>query len=116
MAEVSRPRHDPTGKESFVLTLTDNATAIVSTLVSRQNDAPDAGLRIHSAPTQDASGAAHLAVAVTADPEPADQVVEIQGTRLFLDDAAAAALDDKVLDAGVDDEGSVSFAVLPQVA
>mgnify|MGYP006163510045 CR=1 FL=1 len=34
----------------------------------------------------------------------------------FLDEAAASALDDKVLDAGVDDEGSVSFAVLPQVA
>ena len=27
-----------------------------------------------------------------------------------------SALDDKILDAGVDDEGSVSFAVLPQVA
>jgi Fe-S cluster assembly iron-binding protein IscA len=99
-----------------VLTLTDNATAIVSTLVSRQNDAPDAGLRIHSTAEQDAEGAARLAVAVTADPEPADQVVEVAGTRLFLDEAAASALDDKVLDAGVDDEGSVSIAVMPQVA
>ncbi|MEZ7754521.1 Fe-S cluster assembly protein HesB [Microbacterium paraoxydans] len=99
-----------------MLTLTDNATAIVSTLVSRQNDAPAAGLRIHTAEAQDDTGAARLAVAVTADPEPADQVVELSGTRLFLDEAAASALDDKILDAGVDDEGSVSFAVLPQVA
>lgn len=99
-----------------MLTLTDNASAIVTTLVSRQTDAPDAGLRIHSTEPQNAEGGARLAVVVTADPEPQDQVVEISGTRLFLDESAVAALDDKVLDAGVDDEGSVSFAVLPQVA
>jgi Fe-S cluster assembly iron-binding protein IscA len=99
-----------------VLTLTDNATAIVSTLVSRQSEAPDAGLRIHSTATPDAEGGARLAVLVAADPEPQDQVVEISGTRLFLDETAATALDDKVLDAGVDDEGAVSFAVMPKVA
>jgi Fe-S cluster assembly iron-binding protein IscA len=99
-----------------MLTLTDNATAIVSTLVSRQSEAPDAGLRIHSSAAPDADGTARLAVLVTADPEPLDQVVEISGTRLFLDEAAASALDDKVLDAGVDDEGSVSFAVMAKVA
>lgn len=99
-----------------MLTLTDNATAIVTTLVSRQIDAPDAGLRIHSTPEQEPGAGARLAVVVTADPEPQDQVVEVSGTRLFLDEAAASALDDKILDAGVDDEGSVSFAVLPQVA
>ncbi|WP_314423113.1 Fe-S cluster assembly protein HesB [uncultured Microbacterium sp.] len=99
-----------------MLTLTDNATAIVNTLVSRQTDAADAGLRIHSTPAPGPDGGARLAVLVTPDPEPADQVVEVSGTRLFLDETAAAALDDKVLDAGVDDEGSVSFAVLPKVA
>ena len=99
-----------------MLTLTDNATAIVNPLVSRQTDATDAGLRIHSTPTAGPDGGARLAVLVTPDPEPDDRVVEVAGTRLFLDEAAAAALDEKVLDAGVDDEGSVSFAVLPQVA
>lgn len=99
-----------------MLTLTDNATTIVTTLVSRQSEAPDAGLRIHSTAGAGADGAARLAVLVTAVPEPEDQVVEVSGTRLFLDETAASALDDKVLDAGVDDEGSVSFAVLPKVA
>ncbi|MFJ2542321.1 Fe-S cluster assembly protein HesB [Microbacterium sp. NPDC087589] len=99
-----------------MLTLTDNATAIVNTLVSRQTDATDAGLRIHSTPAAGPDGGARLAVLVAGDPEPDDRVVEVAGTRLFLDETAAAALDDKVLDAGVDDEGSVSFAVLPQVA
>ncbi len=99
-----------------MLTLTDNASAIVTTLVSRQSEAPDAGLRIHSTEAQSPSGESRLAVLVTTDPEPQDQVVEISGTRLFLDETAAVALDDKILDAGVDDEGAVSFAVLPQVA
>lgn len=96
-----------------MLTLTDNATAIVTTLVSRQSDDAEAGLRIHSTAAETPDGDARLAVVVTPHPEPDDQVVEISGTRLFLEDAAAA-LDDKVLDAGVDDEGAVSFAVLPQ--
>ncbi|MFJ2368725.1 Fe-S cluster assembly protein HesB [Microbacterium sp. NPDC087665] len=99
-----------------MLTLTDNASAIVTTLVTRQTEAPDAGLRIHSTAEQSPSGESRLAVQVTADPDPLDQTVEIAGTRLFLDETAAAALEDKVLDAGVDDEGTVSFAVLPQVA
>ncbi|MDQ0726040.1 Fe-S cluster assembly protein HesB [Microbacterium sp. W4I20] len=99
-----------------MLTLTDNATAIVTTLVSRQSEAPDAGLRIHSSSTAAAQGGASLAVLVATEPEPQDQVVEISGTRLFLDAAAAVALDDKVLDAGVDEEGSVSFAVMAKVA
>lgn len=99
-----------------MLTLTDNATAIVTTLVSRQTDAPDAGLRIHSTATAEPGASASLAVLVTSDPEPQDQVVEVSGTRLFLDETAATALEDKILDAGVDDAGSVSFAVLPRVA
>ncbi|WP_341975400.1 Fe-S cluster assembly protein HesB [Microbacterium sp. LTA6] len=97
-----------------MLTLTDNATAIVTTLVSRQSDTAEAGLRIHSTATGAPDGGARLAVVVTPHPEPDDQVVEISGTRLFLEDAAAAALDDKVLDAGVDDAGAISFAVLSQ--
>ena len=99
-----------------MLTHTDNATPNVNTHVSPQTDADDAGLRIHSTPAPGPDGGARLAVLVTPDPEPDDQVVEVSGTRLFLDETAAAALDDKVLDAGVDDEGSVSFAVLPQVS
>jgi len=96
-----------------MLTLTDNATAIVTTLVSRQSDTADAGLRIHST-VSESEGGARLAVGVAERPEPQDQVVEVSGTRLFIDAPASAALDDKILDAGVDAEGAVSFTVLPQ--
>jgi len=47
-------------------------------------------------------------------PEPADVVVEGPASRVFLEDVAAEALSDKVLDAGVDDQGAVSFTILPQ--
>lgn len=97
-----------------MLTLTDNATAIVTTLVSRQSDTADAGLRIHSTDAGTPDGSQRLAVLVAEHPEPLDQVVELSGARLFIDETASAVLDDKVLDAGVDEAGSVSFSVLPQ--
>lgn len=95
-----------------MLTLTDNATSIVTTLVSRQSEAPEAGLRIHSTDAA-APGGARLAVLVADHPEPFDQIVQLAGTRLFIDEDAAVALDDKVLDAGIDETGAVSFSVLP---
>ncbi|MBW1638485.1 MULTISPECIES: Fe-S cluster assembly protein HesB [Microbacterium] len=99
-----------------MLTLTDNASAIVATLVNRQSDADDAGLRIHTAETTGPAGESRLAVVVVPTPEPQDQVIQVPGARVYLEEGAAIALDDKVLDAGVDDEGAVSFAVLPQTA
>lgn len=96
-----------------MLTLTDNAASIVTTLVSRQSDTADAGLRIHSTVSESEDGA-RLAAGVAEHPEPEDQVVELPSTRVFIDPPASAALDDKILDAGVDDSGAVSFTVLPQ--
>ena len=42
-------------------------------------------------------------------PEATDQVIEDQSARVFVETEAAAALDDKVLDAQVDDSGRVQF-------
>nr|WP_246286039.1 Fe-S cluster assembly protein HesB [Microbacterium pseudoresistens] len=94
--------------------MTDNASAIVTTLVSRQTDADDAGLRIRTAEAEGPAGEQRLAVDIAETPEPQDQIVERSGARVFLEEGAAIALDDKVLDAGVDEEGAVSFSVLPQ--
>jgi iron-sulfur cluster assembly protein len=89
-----------------MLTLTENASTIVKTL-TEQAPQDDAGLRISSSNPQNTSFAAAVAPA----PEPADQVVETGGARLFLEEGAADALDDKILDAQVDDQGAVSFAI-----
>ncbi|MGF6821688.1 iron-sulfur cluster assembly protein [Microbacterium sp. ZKA21] len=99
-----------------MLTLTDNANAVVTTIVTGQENGDDAGLRIESAPAPGPNGEARFAVHVVPSPEPADQIIEAAGTRVYLETAAAEALADKVLDAGVDGEGTVNFTILPQPA
>ncbi|MFF2050410.1 Fe-S cluster assembly protein HesB [Leifsonia sp. NPDC058194] len=89
-----------------MLTLTENASTIVKTLTD-QSPADDAGLRISSSNPEHTA----FAAAVSETPDPADQIVDAGGARLFLEEGAAAALDDKVLDAQVDEQGAVSFAI-----
>ena len=43
--------------------------------------------------------------------QPGDQVVEQAGATVYLDESAATMLDDKVLDAAVDEGGRVEFAL-----
>jgi iron-sulfur cluster assembly protein len=99
-----------------VLTLTDNATALVTTLVRRRTETEGAGLRIHTADTPSAGGEPRLAADVVVTPEPDDQVLDLPGAPVFLEGEAAIVLDDKILDANVDEEGAVSFSLLPQRA
>ncbi|AGW40423.1 two-component system regulatory protein [Leifsonia xyli subsp. cynodontis DSM 46306] len=89
-----------------MLTLTENASTIVKALTEQAPEA-EAGLRISSENPE----STRFAAAVAASPEPADQVVESSGARLFLGPKAAVALEDKVLDAAVDDQGAVSFVI-----
>lgn len=96
-----------------MLMLTENATRVISALVEQRPDLPDsAGLRIASTTEEpDESG---LTLSTTETPQPGDQVVEDQQARVFLESDAAEMLDDKVLDAQVDDAGQVQFLVAPQ--
>jgi iron-sulfur cluster assembly protein len=103
-----------TRKESTVLTLTENADSVVTTIVGREDASADAGLRIQTAEGQGTNGEARFSVHIAPSPEPADIVIEGPGSRVFLEDNAAEALSDKVLDASVDEEGAVSFTILPQ--
>ncbi len=97
-----------------MLTLTENADAVVTTIVGREEASADAGLRIQTAEGQGPNGEARFAVHVVPSPEPADVVIDGVASRVFLEEHAAEVLSDKVLDAGVDDEGAVSFTILPQ--
>lgn len=89
-----------------MLTLTENATTLIKNLADQTAVADNAGLRIS---TMD--GVAGLAVDLTPEPEPTDQVVESAGARVFLEESAAVALVDKVLDAQLDEGGAVTFAI-----
>jgi Fe-S cluster assembly iron-binding protein IscA len=92
-----------------MLTMTDNAVAAIRSLTTQPNVPDSAGLRIA---TDRSAGALQLTVAP--EPHEGDQVVDTSGARLFLDTEAATLLDDKALDATVDDQGSVQFALAEQ--
>ena len=93
-----------------MLTLTENASAIVTEITSQPGLAETAGLRIT---TEDAPEPA-FAVSAALQGEPGDQVVEHGGATVYLDPTAADLLDDKVLDAAVDPSGKVEFAIALQ--
>jgi len=97
----------------LVLTLTENASTVVKTIVdqSAPTDQTDqAGLRI----SQDSEDSPALHVIATERPLPGDQVLEEDGARVFLEETAAVTLDDKVLDAQLDDNGGVQFTISNQ--
>lgn len=95
-----------------MLTLTENASTIVRTITTQAAGTEEAGLRISSP----APESADLAVAVAESPEPLDEVVEVAGARVFLEENAALVLGDKILDAQVDEAGAVRFAIGEQSA
>ncbi|CAN5346734.1 iron-sulfur cluster biosynthesis family protein [soil metagenome] len=92
-----------------MLTLTENASTIVRDITTQPGLPETAGLRITSDGDQSS-----FAIAAADTPEPADKVVEQGGATLYLDESAAVVLDDKILDAAVDDRGQVEFALAVQ--
>jgi len=93
-----------------MLTLTDTATAIVNEITHQPGRGDTAGLRITTAATPEPA----FEVTAAEQPEPGDQVVEQDRATVYLDARAAELLDDKVLDAAVDPEGRVEFALALQ--
>ena len=93
-----------------MLTLTENASAIVNEITSQPGLAETAGLRITTENTPEPA----FAVSAAQQGEPGDQVVEQGGATIYLDSSAAELLDDKVLDAAVDPSGKVEFALAHQ--
>jgi len=92
-----------------MLAVTENATSVVQQLTDRAELPDGAGLRIATADESPS-----LTVAPAGTPEEGDQVVESEGARVFLEAEAAEILDDKVLDARVNDSGGVEFLVAAQ--
>lgn len=90
-----------------MLTLTENASTIVKDISTQPGLPETAGLRITSENEADPT----FEVSAAEQAEPGDQTVEQSGATIYLDSAAAVLLDDKVLDAAVDPEGKVEFAL-----
>jgi iron-sulfur cluster assembly protein len=98
-----------TTRSFIMLTVTDNAVAVIRNLTGQQQVPDGAGLRIATDPS-----AGSLTLSLAPEPQEGDQVLDASGARLFLDSEAAQLLDDKALDAAVDAAGTVQFAVAEQ--
>jgi Fe-S cluster assembly iron-binding protein IscA len=95
-----------------MLALTSNAHEAIEGILSANSIPEGAGLRIASPPGDDAP-VGQLQLTVAAVPAEADQVIDDEGARVFVDEAAAEFLDDKVLDANVVGQ-EVHFAIAEQ--
>ncbi|WP_216892440.1 hypothetical protein [Nocardia alni] len=92
-----------------MLMLTPTAVEAVRTLTSTEGAQTDAGLRISAT-----GGANTLSMAVATRPAEQDQIITTEGSRIFLDEQAAALLDDKILDTGLDPDGQGGFVLAEQ--
>jgi Fe-S cluster assembly iron-binding protein IscA len=97
---------EPQTERKSMLTLTQTAAEAVKEIVARVPLAEDGGVRI-----RDTGGSSGFELSVAPDPGPHDTVVIESGARVFLDETAAIALEDRVLDAELANDGSVRFAL-----
>jgi iron-sulfur cluster assembly protein len=93
-----------------MLVLTEAAAEAVKSVTSNPQVPEGTGLRIASAaPDSDDPAGFQLTAALV--PAEDDQVIEAAGARVFLEPQAAAYLEDKVLDAQVDEQGQARFSL-----
>jgi Fe-S cluster assembly iron-binding protein IscA len=94
-----------------LLALTDSAAQAVKNIVSSSDELPETGgLRLVA---ERAGTQANFQLSVVPLPAEDDEVIEEQGVRVFLEPEAAALLDDKVLDASVE-QNQVAFTIADQ--
>lgn len=94
----------------IVLTITPIAADAIKAIVS-SSPVPEGGLKIATNPVSDTKSGFELSI--VEGPADTDSVVEEQGSRVFVEDAAAPYLDGKVLDAQIE-AGKVRFSLQKQ--
>ena len=97
-----------------MLTLTEAAADVIHRLTSRSGMPAESGLRISPRTDGDDGSGTALTVSLADGPSPRDAVVEMEQARVYLEPDTVEPLDDKVLDARVDEQGTVSFQVRQQ--
>jgi iron-sulfur cluster assembly protein len=97
---------------SALLALTDSAVQAVKHIVSSSDEVSETGgLRMVA---ERAGTRANFHLDVVPLPAEDDEVIEEQGARVFLEPEAASLLDDKVLDANVE-QNQVAFTIAEQI-
>ena len=95
-----------------MLALTDNAVEAVKNIVSSSDeDSETSGLRMVA---ELAGTQANFQLSVVSLPAEDDEVIEEQGVRVFLEPEAASLLEDKVLDATLE-QNQVAFTIADQI-
>lgn len=92
-----------------MLTLSADAAQAVKQVVNSSEAGENGGIRLTLKPVDDQQ--AQLQLSLATNPEPGDTQVEHEGANVFMDEKVAPFLDDKVLDATIEDEGP-SFTIL----
>jgi iron-sulfur cluster assembly protein len=92
-----------------MLTITSNAAEAIRAIVQSTDVPDDGGIRISIA-RQNGSQAS-LELAISPAPMEGDDVLELNGAHVFLDEMASVALDDKALDAEMEG-GEISFGIV----
>jgi Fe-S cluster assembly iron-binding protein IscA len=90
-----------------MLVLTEAAAEVVKSVTSTPQASEGAGIRIMSAHVPENPAA--LELSAVAEPSADDQVIEAAGARVFLEPEAAVLLEDKILDARLDEQGKAQF-------
>lgn len=100
------------GCDLIVLTITSEAAQVIHAIVA-SSPIPEGGVKISAKPVNDSES--RLELSIVEGPTETDNVIEEEGTRVFLEDNVSDYLDDKVLDAQVE-EGQVRFTIEEQGA
>jgi iron-sulfur cluster assembly protein len=96
---------------SALLALTDEAVEAVKNIISSSDEASETGgLRLSA---ERAGAQTSLQLSVVTLPAEDDEVIQEEGARVFLEPEAAALLDDKVLDASIEQD-RVEFTIADQ--
>ena len=95
-----------------MLALTDAAVGVIHDLTTQPGLPEGTGLRITPQP-DNGSGPAY-ALSLSQAPDVADQVVQAADTRVYLEHDVAMQLQDKVLDARIDEQGEIAFLISQQ--
>ncbi|MGI9007546.1 MAG: Fe-S cluster assembly protein HesB [Streptosporangiaceae bacterium] len=93
-----------------MLVLTEAAAEVVKAITSTPQAPEGSGLRIESS-VPEPGNPGELQLAAATGPAEHDQVIDASGAHVFLEPQAAAYLDDKILDAQVDQQGNPQFSL-----
>jgi iron-sulfur cluster assembly protein len=94
-----------------VLTITPTAAEAIRAIIESTDVPDEGGIRISIARQNGAE--ASLELALSPAPMEGDNVLEMNGAHVFLDETASLALEDKLLDAEIEG-GEISFGIMEQ--